>query len=201
MKRSVVAVIAVVVVAAGAFLALSLMGPDLREYDKLRTPRITQMKDQKMLEVRVTGVPGQVSGKAIGKLFGEFFSLRKARKDMNFSAPRARWPKDLDTKKEDWVGIFGLPVPDDIADKDLSAGTNDAVKVSLAVWRYGTVAEILHVGSYDSETPTIGRLLQFIKDGGYRIIGEHEEEYVKGPGPFSFNPKGYYTVIRYRVVK
>lgn len=201
MKKTTVAVIVTVIVIAGAFLALSLKGPDLREYEKLKTPAISRMSDQKMIEVHMTGVPGQVSGKAIGKLFGAFFALKKNHKDMKLSAPRARWPKDLNTKKEDWIGIFGLPVPDSVTGQELAAETNGSIKVSVAVWPYGDVAEILHVGSYDTETPTIQKLLQFIRDNGYKIVGEHEEEYVKGPGPFSFNPKGYYTVIRYRVVK
>jgi effector-binding domain-containing protein len=64
------------------------------------------------------------------------------------------------------------------------------------------VAEILHIGPYDREEPDIARLTGFIKDNGYSIIGDHEEEYLKGPGMFSKgNPEKYYTIIRYRVKK
>ena len=49
---------------------------------------------------------------------------------------------------------------------------------------------------------TILRLHDFIDSQGYRIIGEHEEEYLRGPGMFSRgNPEKYYTIIRYRVAK
>ncbi|MDP2984459.1 MAG: GyrI-like domain-containing protein [Candidatus Latescibacter sp.] len=64
------------------------------------------------------------------------------------------------------------------------------------------MAEILHIGPYDREEPAITRLTAFIKDKGYSIVGDHEEEYLKGPGMFSKgNPEKYYTIIRYRVEK
>jgi hypothetical protein len=64
------------------------------------------------------------------------------------------------------------------------------------------VAEILHIGPYDRETPTIDRLKRFIATSGYSIIGEHEEEYLKGPGLlFRGSPKNFHTIIRYRVVQ
>lgn len=205
MKKSTIAVIVTLMIVAGFFLALSFMGPDQREYEKMKTPRISEMKDQNMLEVRLTGSPSQISGKGIGKLFSTFFALRKNHKDLKFSPPRARWPKDLTVKQEEWTGVFGLPLPDGITEKDLPIGspadTNSTMKAAVTIWQYGTVAEILHVGSYDTETPDIDRLKKFIRENGYTIIGDHEEEYVRGPGPFSFNPKSYYTVIRYRVKK
>jgi hypothetical protein len=64
------------------------------------------------------------------------------------------------------------------------------------------VAEILHVGSYSTEKPDVARLLQFISANGYRGVGEHEEEYVKGPGMlFAGDPDQYLTIIRLRVEK
>lgn len=64
---------------------------------------------------------------------------------------------------------------------------------------FGEVAEILHPGPYETESPTIDRLLKFIESSGYRIVGDHEEEYLKGPGYGKIDPKDYATIIRYRV--
>lgn len=62
------------------------------------------------------------------------------------------------------------------------------------------MAEILHIGPYSAEVPTTERLQSYIKEKGYRVIGVHEEEYLKGPGMFGKgNPEKYYTIIRYRV--
>jgi effector-binding domain-containing protein len=72
----------------------------------------------------------------------------------------------------------------------------------ITTWAYGDVAEILHVGPYNAEQPDIERLLNFISAQGYRLVGEHEEEYVKGPGMmFSGDPQQYLTIIRLRVEK
>jgi hypothetical protein len=72
----------------------------------------------------------------------------------------------------------------------------------LTTWEYGEVAEILHVGPYDREEPTLQRLRKFVQAEGYAIVGEHEEEYVRGPtltGPG--DPEQYLTILRYRVAK
>jgi effector-binding domain-containing protein len=74
-------------------------------------------------------------------------------------------------------------------------------ELQLVNWEYGTVAEILHIGPYSTEKATIDKLKKFITANGYEIIGDHEEEYLKGPGLWPTNPKHYYTIIRYRIRK
>lgn len=59
---------------------------------------------------------------------------------------------------------------------------------------YGTVAQILHVGEYADEEPTIQRLHAFITEQGYEIAGPHEEEYLSRPGA-----RQQKTMIRYQV--
>ena len=45
-------------------------------------------------------------------------------------------------------------------------------------------------------TPTIEKIKTFISERGYEINGDHEEEYLKGPGMFfKGNPKKYRTII------
>ncbi|MYN65023.1 MAG: hypothetical protein F4X11_08345 [Acidobacteria bacterium] len=78
----------------------------------------------------------------------------------------------------------------------------DGVTASITTWEYGTVAEILHIGRYDAEQPTIERLKAFVEAGGYETFGGHEEEYIVGPsmaGPG--NPDEYRTILRYRIRK
>lgn len=58
------------------------------------------------------------------------------------------------------------------------------------------------MGPYSAEQPAIERLRNFIDAQGYRVVGDHEEEYVKGPGMiFSGDPEQYLTIIRLRVEK
>jgi len=59
-----------------------------------------------------------------------------------------------------------------------------------------SVAQIVHLGSYDQETKSIERLHQSITANGYEIAGPHEEEYQSRP-----DAKLVKTLIRYQVKK
>jgi hypothetical protein len=116
-------------------------------------------------------------------------------------APLARWPKPLETPKAEWVGLYGLPVPETL-EKLKEIPDMPGLTVSLTTWQYGEVAEIVHVGPYAAEAPTVEKLKAFIAASGYQIAGPHEEEYLRGPGMFGKgNPDKYYTIIRYQVKK
>ena len=91
-----------------------------------------------------------------------------------------------------------MPVPESVTSLPASA-TDSNLDIRLSTWTYGSVAEILHIGPYEQEVPTIKRLEAFIMDQGYSIIGEHEEEYLRGPGMLFVKPENYYTIIRFRV--
>lgn len=170
--------------------------PDFSEYDNLRDPQISTIEDQKMIEIELAGDPNEVGGEAFGQLFKTYYAVREGGGTPD--APRARWPISEDTPKDEWVGRYGMPVPESVESvPDAEAGD---LEIKLVTWEYGEVAEILHEGSYADEPPTIERLEIFIEEGGYEIVGEHEEEYLKGPGMFfAGNPDKYLTIIRYRI--
>jgi hypothetical protein len=94
---------------------------------------------------------------------------------------------------DEWTHIIGLPIPEDTTSLPQKvAGT----EVKIETWEYGTVAQILHLGAYDQEQPTVERLHKFIEDSGYEIAGVHEEEYLTSP-----DAKVVKTIIRYPVKK
>ncbi len=154
-------------------------------------PRIKTMPAQKMLVVESKGDPGVAAMNAFTILYKTFFSLPGAR----MAPPRARWLNIATAPRNEWVGLYALPLPEQVT--ALPPGSTGA---KIDVWPYGEVAEILYVGSYDKETPVIEKLITFIKDKGYEIAGPHEEEYLKGPesGP---DTSTYQTIIRYQVKK
>ncbi len=191
--------IAVLVFLIAAVWTLFPQGPDLSKYASLKEPRITKMPDQKMVEVTAKGDPNAVGSKAFKLLFKAYFKVPGVSKSMNL-APRARWAGDMNVKSS-WTGFYALPVPDATAVLP-PVDQEPGFEVRLTTWEYGDVAEILHVGPYAQETPTIQRLHQFIEQQGYEIAGYHEEEYLKGPGMFfKGNPEKYQTIIRYRIKK
>ncbi|MBT3228380.1 MAG: hypothetical protein HOD43_12235 [Candidatus Marinimicrobia bacterium] len=185
------------------FLAVIFLvgcGKNFQEYEHLTTPEISEKVAQKMLVYEAVGDPNETVGNAFGALFSTFFKLKKDH-DMDMTAPRARWPKPADTPKDQWLGIYGMPVAEsviEIPDEILSKYP----ELKLETWEYGEVAEILHIGSYATENPTVEKLHQFITESGYEIVGPHEEEYLKGPGMFGKgNPDKYQTIIRYPVAR
>ena len=165
---------------------------------KRQTPRIVEMPSQTMAVVTSKGDPNVVGEQVFPALYGAVFTLKfqlkKAGKpDFKVTGLRARWPDAHLVPKDQWTGIWGLPIPE---------GTTELPKkvpepeVRIEVWEYGTVAEILHIGPYSEEGPTVERLHEFIRESGYEIAGAHEEEYLTRP-----TAKVPKTIIRYPIRK
>jgi hypothetical protein len=201
MKKVVFIVLGILILAAAGYVFFFPKGPDLSQYDRLLNPAISQQSTQHMLVVEAKGDPNVSGVKALKLLYTTYYSLPGvSKKDM--VAPRARWPIAEDTPKDQWLGMFALPVPTEVKALPTNLKNPDKLNIFIADWEYGTVAEILHKGPYDTEKETVQKLKSYIKQSGYTIVSEHEEEYLKGPGMFGpGNPKKYETIIRYRVMK
>ena len=184
-------------------LTLSVLvscGKNFKEYEYLLEPQIIDKAPQKLLVYEVVGNPTEVGGEAFGALFSTFFKLKKEHK-LDMAVPRARWPKPLETPKDEWLGIYAMPVNDSVMEIPEKIQLKYP-KLKLETWKYGMTAEILHIGSYASEPASVEKLHKLMEAEGYEISGPHEEEYLKGPGMFGpGNPDKYYTIIRYPVKK
>ena len=161
-------------------------------------PQITEMPPQKVAVVQGKGTPQQVFSELMPALYGSVYTLKfdlkkKGLPTFKVSGLRARYPDAHLLPKEEWTHIMALPVPEDTT--SLPQKVAD-IKVKLETWEYGTVAQILHLGPYDQEGPTIERLQRFIEENGYRIAGVHEEEYLTRP-----DAKVVKTIIRYPIKK
>ena len=163
---------------------------DTRYYESLRNPQIRHgVAPEKMVVLEAKGDPESKGQAVFQRLFRIFFNIQGVR----LAPPRVRWLTPLTGAREDWIGLYALPLPGQIA--ELPPGSDSA---RIEVWPYGDVAEILHVGPYSDEAGSISRLEQFIRDQGYEIRGHLEEEYVRGPDTVS-SPSEYWTVLRYQV--
>ncbi|MBI4233362.1 MAG: GyrI-like domain-containing protein [Chloroflexi bacterium] len=158
-------------------------------------PHLVEMPTQKMAVIYTKGDPTTVAPQALPHLYGSVYTLRfdlkKKGGDFKVSGLRARWPNAHLAPKNDWIGIWGLPIPDDttaLPQKD------PGVEVKIEVWEYGTAAQVLHIGPYETEMPAVERLHRFIAESGYEIAGDHEEEYLTSP-----RAKVQKTLIRYPV--
>ncbi len=159
-------------------------------------PQILEMPPQKMAAVRGKGAPDKVFSELMPALYGSVYTLKfdlkkKGMPTFKVSGLRARYPDAHLVPMEQWTHIIGLPVPQDT---NSLAQKVAGIEVKLETWDYGTVAQILHLGSYDQEQPAVERLHKFIADSGYEIAGMHEEEYLTRP-----DAKVPKTIIRYPV--
>lgn len=175
--------------------------PILERIEHLKEPRIYERPTERMLVVTAKGDPNVVGAAAFGLVFQLYFSIPETPKASGFQFPRARWPAELETPKADWIGRYALPVPQTVTELP-GHQAPEGLAASLEDWEYGEVAEILHIGPYTEEAPTVERLMAFVRAEGYVAEGSHEEEYVRGPtmtGPGE--PERYLTILRYRVKK
>ena len=156
------------------------------------------MPSQKMAVVTAQGAPDKVFPEVMPALYGSVYTLKfdlkkKGLPTFKVTGLCTRYPDAHLVPMDKWTHIIGLPIPEDTTSLPQKvAGT----EVKVETWEYGTVAQILHLGAYDQEQPTIERLHQFIKDNGYEIAGILEEEYLTSP-----DAKVIKTIIRYPIKK
>lgn len=163
------------------------------------TPQFSKMPKRTVLTVTTVGDPNTVTKGAMqalyGTAFGTKFKVYKPKgKEMKIGAPSAFWFDAHKKPRSKWTAQWLLEVPAFVKQKELVQKV-PAMPVKVAKFPAATIAEILHLGSYASEGPTIQKLHAFVKDGGYRLTGPHEEVYLSRPGPKAR------TLIRYAVAK
>jgi hypothetical protein len=209
-------VVGIVLVLGLALFLIFKKGPDLSAYLPLREPRIARKANERVLEVAFDGPADIVIKKAYSVLFKAYFGTKGSPKGSAMRPPKARYvlpaeaysggadaalnKKLTEFTSHEWKGSVAIPIPEalQVASRAPDA---DGLAARVGAWEYGEVAEILHLGPYETEPPTIKRLTDHIAAQGYRIVGDHEEEYLKGPGMAGVAPKDYWTIIRYRVEK
>jgi hypothetical protein len=179
--------------------ATKVSAPPKQQALKAGVPRLARRPRQRMAVVTTVGDPNQLREGAVSALYRAAyqhkFNLKRAgQADFKVGPLIARWPDAHLVDKSEWKGIWGLPLPS--GTRKLMAETS-AHEVRLESWDYGPkVAEILHLGSYADEGPSVQKLHEFIHDQGYEIAGQHEEEYLTRP-----DAKVVKTIIRYPVRK
>jgi hypothetical protein len=67
-------------------------------------------------------------------------------------------------------------------------------KVRFEAFKEGKAAQILHIGPFSDEGPTIAKLHAFIAASGYRLSGKHHEIYLSDIRKAA--PERWKTIIR-----
>src|SRR6478672_9382219 len=83
-----------------------------------REPEVFEMRPQTMAVVYTKGDPNQVQVQAMHALYTAVydlkFELKREGRRFKIRPLRARWPDAYLLPKDEWTGVWGLPIPDDI---------------------------------------------------------------------------------------
>lgn len=117
------------------------------------------------------------------------------------------WVPDMATfsteDKSEWDWTMMIMQPDEVTEAVLAeAKANAAAKRSLQAlerlrlerFAEGLAAQVLHVGPYSAEGPTITALHEFISEQGRELAGKHHEIYLGDPARSA--PDTLKTIIR-----
>jgi hypothetical protein len=112
------------------------------------------------------------------------------------TTPQADWDWTLMIRQRDEVDqdLFAASVQQVTGKKTLPA----APRLRLERFREGLAAQVLHIGPYAAEGPTIQRLHAFIRGHGYGLTGKHHEIYLGDPRRAA--PEKLRTILRQPVV-
>lgn len=184
-------------------------------YTAKRTPTIVDVPSRPFLMIDGYGDPNtaQEYQDAIEALYPIAYGLRAAIKSVTGDAYTVMpleglwWVPDMSefdpTDKSNWFWTAMICLPDVVTDamvaevipavtaeKKLIAGPRARVED----FREGVAAQILHIGPYADEAPTIRELHEFITGNGHRLAGKHHEIYLSDPR--RVNPAKMRTIIR-----
>lgn len=186
-------------------------------YRARREPALVRLPAIKYLMIQGRGDPGKGSEfqKAIQALYGLIYTMKfsgktgsrqrempvlpmdalwwmAGRKGFPANAPRSTWR---------WQAM--LAMPGFVTEAMLARARKDVLakkplpalrRVRLVRWKEGLCAQVLHVGPYAAERPTIKRLHEFIREQGYRPTGRHHEIYLSDPRQTTL--KNLKTILR-----
>jgi hypothetical protein len=154
---------------------------------------------------------------AIEVLYGLSYTLKFASKKAGIDYPVMAleglwWMEDMGEKYGDfdfardkslWRWTMMMMQPDHISQDEMHTAINDLRrkrnppaldKVRLERFHEGLSAQIMHIGPYSAEKPTIDRIHSYIEEHGYEPTGKHHEIYLGDPR--RAQPEKLRTVIR-----
>ncbi len=169
--------------------------------------RFIDVPEYRQFAVDGTGQPGGAEFQtAFGALFPVAYTLHFALKKRGVSAPIGAieglfWLEGAETitpalfssgesDGRAWQWSLRLPVPPPAGDDEIEAAIAEVArkkdppglsKLRVVTWTEGPSAQILHVGPYSAEPPTIERLHDGIAAANLRPRGRHHEIYISDP--------------------
>lgn len=125
------------------------------------------------------------------------FLLKKSAEPFDFVVPPLSGLWDAhdvaaftENRKAEWRWTIMIPMPDRVTEDVFATATAELRRkknplhlpqVRFRIFEEGLCAQILHVGPYSAEAPTIKKLHDFFLEEGYQHAGKHHEIYIGDP--------------------
>jgi hypothetical protein len=169
------------------------------EYVAPKNPALVRVGPARYLSVSGRGDPnGPGFGAAVGALYGVAFTIKMAKKaakkDYVVAKLEGLWWGEkqgkllIDAPRSAWRWKVLIRVPTFVTASDVARAKRELVRrgksggtVRLESLREGRVVQLLHVGPYDREHESLGRMEEFTRAHGVRLAGRHHEIYLSDP--------------------
>ncbi len=181
-----------------------------------KTARIVDVPEMNFFMVDGQGDPNssQDFADAVEALYGLSYTLKfmikKGKSAVDYGVLPLEglwWADDMSAfasgSKDDWKWTMMIMQPEFVTPELVDAGIEqlkakkDPIalpKVRFKSFAEGPSAQIMHVGPYNQEGPTIEKLHEFIRDSESELTGKHHEIYLSDPRRAA--PEKLKTIIR-----
>lgn len=182
------------------------------EYVAPKVPTLVRVGPARYLSVSGRGDPnGPGFGAAVGALYGVVFTIKMAKKaakkDYVVAKLEGLWWGGkrgkllIDSPPSTWRWKVLIRVPTFVSTSDVVRAKRELVRrgksggtVRLESLREGRVVQLLHVGPYDREYESLGRMAEFARAHHLRLAGRHHEIYLSDPRRVA--PRKLRTILR-----
>jgi len=182
-------------------------------YAATRMPAMVEVPELSFLMIDGSGDPNTSTAfqEAVGALYSVSYGLKFASKNGPAGMDYVVMPleglwSDPTGDEGAWRWTLMIMQPGEITQEMVAQAVRDAAarkplpaapQLRFERFAEGLAAQVLHMGPYDQEEPTIDRLMTFIAEQGYEPAGRHHEIYLSDPSRAA--PEKLKTIIRHAI--
>jgi hypothetical protein len=181
------------------------------EYATPKAPMMVRTRPAKYLAADGSGPPGDdafqdMIGATYGVAYTIKFTKKKAGQDFKVAPLEGLWWPD--PEPSNWRWRLLIRMPDFVEEEDLEQAAlelrrkgkgEQSDRIRLETLDEGECVQMLHVGPYDAEQPTMDAMHAFAQANGFDVKGPHHEIYLSDPRRVA--PEKIRTILRYSVVR
>lgn len=186
-------------------------------YNPPRKPVLVDVPPMKFIMLDGSGAPeSQLYQDTVQALYNVAYTLKfhlKKTGNVDYKVAALEglwWVEDLSTlsmtERDNWQWTMMIRQPSFVTPELVAAMISEvahkkqillAEKIRFEVFEEGRAAQVMHIGPYSAEWPTIEALHRFVEENGLRLRDKHHEIYLGDPRRTA--PEKLRTVLRHPV--